>query len=344
MYAITIDCGTTNTRVYLVDEKGTIFGKGNRRIGVRNTAIDGNNRLLKIAIEEAFLEACQQASIQPEEVSVALASGMITSEIGLFEIPHIVAPAGINELSDGIVKLETSIFSNGMPIFLIPGIKNRYFLEGRMPAPSSIDFMRGEEVQVMGLQGNPRYTSPLIVTVLSSHTKYISVGKTGKIEGSITTLSGQIYEALIKETFIGKSIQQGESEEPEDYYDQAIVESALEWVFSSGFLRTLMMPRFMDVLMPTEWYERKLFVEAAIAAEDMKAISMLPTSISENNQQMPMIIIGKKSRCRLYREVLQNLAKMPFNVSVISETEAIDMLHIQGILRVAGISKILTNL
>ena len=33
-YAV-IDCGTTNTRVYIVDREGKIIASGERRVGVR---------------------------------------------------------------------------------------------------------------------------------------------------------------------------------------------------------------------------------------------------------------------------------------------------------------------
>ena len=37
----------------------------------------------------------------------------------------------------------------------------------------------------------------------------------------------------------------------------------------------MMFPRFLDVLLDTKWYERELFFDALIAAEDMLAIGQL---------------------------------------------------------------------
>ena len=42
-YTITIDTGTTNTRVYLFNEKYEAVASAKSEIGVRITAIDGNN-------------------------------------------------------------------------------------------------------------------------------------------------------------------------------------------------------------------------------------------------------------------------------------------------------------
>ena len=46
-YTITIDTGTTNTRVYLFNEKYEAVASAKSEIGVRITAIDGNNNRLK---------------------------------------------------------------------------------------------------------------------------------------------------------------------------------------------------------------------------------------------------------------------------------------------------------
>ena len=35
MYYVTIDCGTTNSRAYVVDHSGKILGKASKMVGVR---------------------------------------------------------------------------------------------------------------------------------------------------------------------------------------------------------------------------------------------------------------------------------------------------------------------
>ena len=53
-YIITVDGGTTNTRCILWDENRRRIAQENRPVGVRNTAIDGNNRKLKQAVKECL--------------------------------------------------------------------------------------------------------------------------------------------------------------------------------------------------------------------------------------------------------------------------------------------------
>ena len=93
----------------------------------------------------------------------------------------------------------------------------------------------------------PTPTPPFTAVVLSSHTKYIPVTTDGKIAGSLTTLSGQVFEAIRQGTSIGKSVEAPDAES--DELDIGIAESAYDAVVHAGFLRALLMPRFLEVLL-----------------------------------------------------------------------------------------------
>jgi 2-dehydro-3-deoxygalactonokinase len=84
------------------------------------------------------------------------------------------------------------------------------------------------------------------VVTFSSHTKYFSINDNQKIAGSLTTISGQIFEAIKERTFVGKSIAgpDGDDDQYDDFFEPAVVEAAYDAVLNAGFLRALMMPRF----------------------------------------------------------------------------------------------------
>lgn len=46
MFAV-IDCGTTNTRIYIVDQNREILASGSRKVGVRDTSITGSRDALR---------------------------------------------------------------------------------------------------------------------------------------------------------------------------------------------------------------------------------------------------------------------------------------------------------
>ncbi|MFA7642205.1 MAG: 2-dehydro-3-deoxygalactonokinase [Sphaerochaetaceae bacterium] len=336
MYLASIDCGTTNSRVYIIDTKGNIVGKGSRRVGVRDTSMTGSKDTLKQGLAEALQEALDAAGLTLQDIAFAISAGMITSEIGLLEIPHLQTPCGMKELAGNLKYCrDDSVFPVDLPIHFIPGIRNRFD-----PASTgsqqvgTLDFMRGEEVQVMGYLDRFGKSKPVVIVILSSHTKFIQVSKEGKVLKSLTSLSGQVYEAIRKETFIGKSVQEQEGVvQPENYLDPDVVENAYHWQRTSGFVRSLLMIRFLDVLLHTSWYERRLFFESLIAAEDIHAFGQFEP---EGQEKPHMVFIGPKGRCDVYAHLFEHKLGWPVtSIESISDTQVIDMLNIQGSLAIA---------
>ena len=175
--------------------------------------------------------------------------------------------------------------------------------------------------------------------MLSSHTKFISIDKDKNVLGSITTVSGQVYEAIIKETFIGKSIRKNDTDDHTSYIEPEIIDAAHNWVTSAGFLRSLLMPRFLDVLLNTKWYERKLFVEASIATEDMRAMNQFETLGFPLDTSF--ILLGAKERCLIYRHLLREKWNIQNDILTITDPNDIDMLSINGSIYLARIAGLL---
>lgn len=336
MYYITIDCGTTNSRAYVVDAAGKIYGKATKQVGVKDTAQTGSRDKLRAGLREIVARAIENAGVDKGEILAVLSSGMITSEIGLCEIPHYMAPCSTADLADSIVKVEDSGIIEGVPVYFVRGIKNHMENDGRTPAAQvgELDFMRGEETQLAGVMARPDVRLPATVVVLSSHTKFNGIDENGVIQGSLTTMSGQLRAAVLEGTFVGKSVERRDSAEemPEDYFDPEIVRSASDWIHSVGILRALMFPRFLDVLLDTKWYERGLFYDALIAAEDMLAIKQL--ALFAEHPSNNYYLIGRPERCRLYSFILREQDPAA-QVHIISNEAEIDALSIQGILMIA---------
>lgn len=336
MFYITIDCGTTNSRAYVVDEKGKIYGKATKQVGVKDTAQTGSRDCLRKGLREIVAEAIRISGIARSEIQAVLSSGMITSEIGLCEIPHHMAPCSVKDLADSITRIDDSGIIDGVPVYFVRGIKNHMMESGRRPSEQvgELDFMRGEETQLAGIMTRSDVKLPATVVILSSHTKFNVIDRNGVILGSLTTMSGQTRAAIWENTFVGKSVEKRDNveEEPENYFDEYIVRDAVEWVKKSGFLRSLMFPRFLEVLLETKWYERRLFFDALIAADDMLAIRQM--EMFEEKSEGNYYLVGHPERCKLYEFVLREIDPQAKVVCITDVTE-IDELSIQGILMIA---------
>jgi len=329
---VVIDSGTTNSRVRLLRD-GAVIGSASVQVGVVDTTKTGSNLALKQGVRRAFDQALRDGGVSAAEVPHALGFGMITSELGVVEIPHLVAPAGIEDLAAGMLRFEAAEDFLPIPTYFVRGVKNPAPRDAGLGQLPQMDFMRGEETQVMGLLALRRPALPTTVVVLSSHTKFISVDGSGRILGSVTTLSGQLYAALCKETFIGSAVREERAEpEPAGFFDAGIVEEGCRIVTAGGLTRSLLMPRFMQVLMKTRWYERKLFLESLIAAEDLQSVRDFqalgfPTGT-------PVFLVGPAARCAVHRYLIESHRIFAGPVIELREPEAIDRLGPAGALEI----------
>ncbi len=191
---ITIDGGTTNTRVALL-ENGKVIEIIKLSAGAK-AAID-NKELLYNGIEKAIKQLTEKyRKIKPECI---LVSGMLTSEFGLCEVPHIGLPAGIKELNENLHEKEMF----GMPIFFIPGVKSIAddFLD--------TDMMRGEETELIGIMQNlPAKTFKNSVVVLpGSHSKFIYTDSDMRITKLTSLLTGEMLVALSENTILKDAVK-----------------------------------------------------------------------------------------------------------------------------------------
>ena len=201
--------------------------------------------------------------------------------------------------------------------------------------------MRGEETQVLGLLSIYGGGIPTTIVNLSSHTKYISVDADDRIRGSITTLSGQVYESLLKETFIGKSIAPGKGNDT--LLNSPSLAAKLEeatllaanLVEEAGLLRCFLIPRFMDTLMSTDWRIRKRFFEACIVADDLKAQNLYPAYGFERGHRV--FLVGLEER----RDIFETLFKKTdqgriADITIISNPEEVRDLAVKGAFAIAS--------
>lgn len=185
---VTIDTGTTNTRLYLVKDK-IICDVLKLYVGARDGA-----EALRPQIRDAIAELLSRNEISSGDVRRILASGMITSEYGLCCIPHLPLPVGLRELHENRREVMLPDVSE-IPFCFVPGIK---CVGDRI---DDCDSVRGEETEIMGLLNEGE--APDGVYVLpGSHSKYLTVDENGRIIFSRGTLTGELFRALVENTML----------------------------------------------------------------------------------------------------------------------------------------------
>lgn len=187
---IAIDGGTSNTRLYYLS--GTqVLGVEKLTVGVRDAAQD--TAVFRNSIRQRITKLVN-AFGRPDLILVA---GMLTSELGIYHLPHISAPAGIQELHDAMRQAILPDISE-FPFYFIPGVK----LAGYDIAHT--DMMRGEECELVGLWDESCADAVFILP--GSHSKLIQCDDTGRIIDFVTLLSGEMVSALSAHTILKNSV------------------------------------------------------------------------------------------------------------------------------------------
>jgi 2-dehydro-3-deoxygalactonokinase len=191
-----IDSGTTTTRVRVV-RGSVVVATASRSVGARDHASDGDDSRLRRALKEILAEVCAGHT----DLRAAVYSGMITSNVGLLEVPHLVAPVAPVDLARGMKRHDFPDITH-LPCYFVPGV--------RTPSANGdlagLDVLRGEEVEVLGLRFRLGVTSDALFLHYGSHHKSIEVDITGRILGSRTSLTGELLEAVRERTVLKSSV------------------------------------------------------------------------------------------------------------------------------------------
>ena len=240
-YYITLDGGTTNTRTILWNEKGEECAREERHVGIRDVAASGNKQILCTAVQECIEGLLPQQNISFAEVTCVLGAGMITSDLGLYLLPHLAAPVGPKELAAGMKQVLMPEICP-VPFWFVPGIKNtaeKINLENF----AQMDIMRGEEVEMVALMEQLTPGRETIVVLPGSHSKFIPVDKAGKILGCETAMTGEIYSLLVTNSILSGATDKIYADK--NNYDKALCIKGYETAEKLGMGRAAFSTRIL---------------------------------------------------------------------------------------------------
>lgn len=291
MNILTIDTGTTNTRVTLWRDDVALC-QAARQVGVRDTAITGNRTTLQRGVQDTIEAALQKAGLGIGQVDLVLASGMITSNVGLCEVPHLPAPAGLRDLAAGMVQAGIPEVS-AKPIWFVPGVRNPVENLG-LHNIESMDMMRGEEVETMGLVARLSITEPAVIVLPGSHSKFVHLDAEQRITGCVTTLAGELLHVITHNTILADSLDS-------DFAGEVDPEMLLAGARSAGSIglgRACFMVRTLGQFTIYERNARANFLLGAVLGADL--LTLKNSSAIRMNPGTQFVITGKP----LLREAL----------------------------------------
>lgn len=261
-----VDMGTTNTRVWFMRD-AEILARAQAGVGVRDTARDGSPTRIRSGLRDLIQEVRQEVRKRgiPSEPTSVLAAGMITSPLGLAEVPHILAPAGVNELAGALRRFDFPDITD-LPILLVPGVRSGP-LQSELASIGEADVMRGEETLCLGLAASGLVHPPAALLNLGSHWKAIRLDAQGRIQSSATTLSGELVHAAQTQTILASAVPK----ERPAVLDSAWCEAGMKEQRSAGLARTLFCVRLLELQRTGSPEQRLSYLIGAFVASDFDA-------------------------------------------------------------------------
>jgi 2-dehydro-3-deoxygalactonokinase len=256
---LAIDSGTTRTRVWVLPDEGEPVEAASGLAGARDLARSHDRAWLLERVQEVTEAALAAVGAAWDEVEAVVGFGMITSELGLVEVPHLVAPVASRDLAAAMARWDVGALP--APLYLVPGVRtDAARIEGA-------DVMRGEETEITGLLARGRVAPPFLYVSPGSHSKFVWVDEQGRILWSLTTLSGELMWALQRETILAGLVDVGSEK-----LDPVWVEEGARIAGRSGLTRALFVARLGNRLLGMSPLECSSLLHGAVAQIDLRGL------------------------------------------------------------------------
>ena len=268
-YIITVDGGTSNTRTYLWTTDGKILTHLSQAIGAKTSAIIGSNQPWKQAIHDMIESMLTEHDISEDSVQGVYMSGMLTSDLGILEVPHLTAPVSMKNYQDHMVRVHLpEVFSK--EIVLSPGIKNALSTPESLDSLRKFDIMRGEETETYALIEQYGSDQNTIYILPGSHNKYVFVDENCTVLATSTTLSGELLNSIVNDTIVASSVDHRFPSM--EHYNLEMIQYGCEMHRKEGIGRALFLTRLFDRFGSQSKYNLQNYVLGVVLESDLTAL------------------------------------------------------------------------
>lgn len=294
------DWGTSNFRLSLVDiatERVLGMVKSNQGIARTFAAWQENTTINRVDFFRTFLKKQIQRLAKTvtqnlDELPVIL-SGMASSSIGMMEVPYARIPFSINQPILSIKHFpEDTFFTN--ELYLYGGLR------------SHNDVMRGEEVQLLGLEY--LITAPIGVCLLpGTHSKHIWI-ENKTITDFHTFMTGECFQILGANSILNGSIKLDKTfDEPHQLsFKQGVLKAQ-----SGNFLNNLFTTRTNTLLKGIQETANYYYLSGLLIGQELRSLQ---------NFQGQLLLMGDSPLVNYYQLALSVL-QLDKHLSLVSSSD-----------------------
>ncbi|MBF0035770.1 2-dehydro-3-deoxygalactonokinase [Citrobacter freundii] len=284
MSVVTVDCGTTNTRVR-VWRHHRVVAQACESVGVRDTARTGSHAILAAGVRHALTQAMAQAENDLPGDCLIVASGMVTSDAGLCPLPHLCAPVSLTDLAQATVVRDMPDISLH-PVWFIPGVRNT-LADISADNIGMMDVMRGEEVETFGLLALHTISGPAVIILPGSHTKFVRIDREQRITACATSMTGELLDLLTRQSLLAASLESRFTRSPDTGYLLRGAQACRE----SGFARACFSVRLLDLFTGATHDQKAGWLLGAALSTDIQTLKNSPALAMTPDTRL--VICGK---------------------------------------------------
>ena len=264
------DWGTTNFRLYLLNEVGHIIEQTQAGIGLRNLGGQSFEDALKSTLTGPFTD---------HDLPIII-SGMVGARSGWIEAPYVGCPTALGTLANGLIKAP----SKTLNVYIVPG------LSFHDRSNDTIHVMRGEETQILGLgllDDRARIVLP------GTHSKWCDLSQ-GEVKSFKTYMTGELFDLLKSQSILGQ-LMHG------DVFDPLAFEMGIKRATKDNSLSSLLFSvRTEGLFARLEPQSLSSYLSGILIGSELANALM-------NNDHSPIHLIGDAQLCRLYDTALTHL-------------------------------------
>lgn len=260
-----VDMGTTRTRVWLL-AGGRVTARASAAAGARDTARDGSSGRVRAALCDLIAEVRAAEQAKGVEATHVAAAGMIGSAQGLVEVPHVQAPADLDDIAAGVQRHRSPDVTD-LEILLVPGVRTGPLqADGR--TVGTTDVMRGEETLAIGLAAQGLLQRGGVLFNAGSHWKLVGFDENGCVAWSLTSMTGELVHAVQTQTILASGLPG----ERLSTFDADWLDAGVDEVRRAGLARTLFCVRLLEQTGGSTPEQRFSFLLGATTAADVDAV------------------------------------------------------------------------
>ncbi|HET6766620.1 MAG TPA: 2-dehydro-3-deoxygalactonokinase [Chitinophagaceae bacterium] len=304
-YFYSCDWGTTNLRLRLVEaSNGTVVSGIETDQGIAKIFSQWKLRDVdRFSFYTGILQECisklkTSVPSAPGRIPIII-SGMASSNIGMSELAYAELPVGIDGTGLSIQCFESSgDFS--YPIILISGVR------------TNTDFMRGEEVQVIGAcQGRPNI--PELFILPGTHSKHVRTHD-NRITDLKTYMTGELFQLLAVNSILSGSLELTDDSNThgwENFFEEGIMQS-----LKTGILENLFGLRVAYILNQRTSQQNRYYLNGLLIGSELKNLTQ--------NHEPGIVLVGNELQKVYYSTALEMLKVRADRIWISPETATVN--------------------